>query len=157
MIKIIAIGNLLMCDDGVAIKVIDYIKANIEKLDLGIECIEAETDINFALDSVENGDFIFIIDSTLIGLKCGQITQISLEKVDKYFKNSFSSHNMSLPLALNSLRINVNGIIIGIEVNKVEFGLGISKELKKRFNEVCNEIYEIIKKRSLEYIEGKRE
>lgn len=152
MIKVIAIGNLLMCDDGIALKVIDYIREDIEKLNLGVKCIKAETDLNFAIDSIENDDFIFIIDSTLIGIDCGQLTQISLGKVDKYFKNSFSSHNMSLLSSLDKLEIKVHGIIIGIEASKVEVGLGISNQLEKRFNKVCTEVYKIIKEKSLEHL-----
>lgn len=152
MIKVIAIGNLLMCDDGIALKVIDYIKEDIEKLHLGIKCIKAETDLNFAIDNIENDDFIFIMDSTLMGINCGQITQISLGKVDKYFNNLFSSHNMSLLSELDKLEIKVNGIIIGIEASKVEIGLGISSQLKKRFNKVCTEAYTIIKEKSLEHL-----
>lgn len=152
MIKVIAIGNLLMCDDGIALKVIDYIREDIENLQLGIECIKAETDFNFAVDNIENDDFIFVMDSTLMGINCGQITQISLAKVDKYFNNSFSSHNMSLVSALDKLEIKVNGIIIGIEAGKVELGLGISNQLQKRFDKVCTEVYKIIKKKSLEHL-----
>jgi len=52
MIKIIGIGNSLMGDDGIALKVIDYIQEEINQLKLGIKCIKAETDFNYALNNI---------------------------------------------------------------------------------------------------------
>jgi hydrogenase maturation protease len=152
MIKVIGIGNLLMGDDGIALRVIDYIKEDLENLNLGIKSIKSETDFNFALDNIDNGDFIFIIDGTLLDIDCGQITQISLEKVDKYLNHSFFSHNISLLWLINNLGLQVSGLIIGIEVLKVDFSLEISKELEIKFCEICSKIYKIIKEKSLEYV-----
>ncbi len=148
MIKIIGIGNLLMGDDGVGVKAIQKIEDKINKLNLNIKCIQAETDVNYALDNIENGDFLFIIDSTLLGKKAGEITQISLEEASKYKNNSLSIHNMSLLSLIKNLDIEVKGIILGIEVIEVSFSLDISQEIKESFEQICEEVYEII----LEYI-----
>ncbi|PRR81528.1 hydrogenase maturation protease [Clostridium vincentii] len=151
MIKVIGIGNSLMGDDSIALKVIDSIEREIEKLNLEIKCLKAETDFNFALDNIEDGDYLFILDSTILGLDCGQVTQIHLEDVDKYPNNSLSIHNMNLLSLINHFKININGFVIGIEAAEVKFSLEISKELKVRFEEICQEIYIIIKEKSLEY------
>jgi len=152
MIKIIAIGNSLMGDDGIALKVIDFIEEDVKQLDLGIKCIKAETDFDFALDNIEDGDYLFILDGTLLGIDCGQITKISFGEVDKYPKNSLSIHNMNLLSLIEHFKIEVGGFILGIEVRQVGFNLDISKEIMVIFEEICRKIYEIIKINSLEYV-----
>lgn len=152
MIKIIAIGNLLMGDDSIGLKIMDAIEEKIEDLNLEIKCIKAETDVNYALDNIEDGDFIFILDSTLLGLECGQITKLSLDEEIRCQKNFLSIHNMSLISLINHFNISVKGLILGIEVVKVSFELEISKELKEKFEQICHEVYTIIKEKSLEYV-----
>lgn len=154
MIKIIAIGNLLMGDDSIGLRVMDAIEERIKDLNLEVKCIKAETDVNYALDNIEDGDFLFILDSTLLGLECGQITQISLDEEIKYQKNSLSIHNMSLISLINHFNMRVKGVILGIEVEKVSFELEISKELKVQFQQICHEVYTIIKDKSLEYVKS---
>lgn len=152
MIKIIAIGNLLMGDDSIGLKIIDAIEEKLKELHLEIECIKAETDFNYALDNIQNGDFIFIIDSTLLGLECGQITKIPLSEAEKYLNNLLSIHSISLISLINRSNIEITGFILGIEVAKVEFSLDITNELKERFEKICSEVYTIIKTNSLEYL-----
>lgn len=152
MIKIIAIGNSLMGDDGIALKVIDFIEDEVKELDLGIKCIKAETDFNFALDNIEDEDYLFILDSTLLGLECGQITQIPLGEVRKYSNSSLSIHNKNLLSLIEHFKIKVRGFVLGIEVGKVNFNLDISKEIKESFEEICQKIYTIIRVNSLEYV-----
>lgn len=154
MIKIIAIGNSLMGDDGIALKVIDSIEEEIERLYLGIKCIKAETDFDFALDNIEDGDYLFILDSTLLGLECGEITQIPLGEMRRYLNNSLSIHNMNLLSLIDHFKIKVRGFILGIEVEKVNFNLDISKEIKESFEEICRKIYTIVRVHSLEYMKN---
>ena len=152
MIKIIAIGNLLMGDDSIGLRIIDAIEEKLKGLDLDIKCIKAETDFNYALDNIENGDFIFILDSTLLGLECGKITKIPIGEAKKYLDNLLSIHSISLISLINHSNIEVKGFILGIEVSKVEFSLDITKELECQFEKICSEVYRIIKTNSLEYL-----
>lgn len=152
MIKVIGIGNLLMGDDGISLKIIDSIEEELKKLNLSIECIKAETDFNYALDNIQNGDLLFILDSTLLGLECGQITKISLNEFGRYSSNLLSVHGMSLLSLINHSNIEIEGFILGIEVVEVGFSLEITNGLKIKFKEICSEVYKIIKANSLEYM-----
>ena len=155
MIKIIAIGNSLMGDDGVALRVIDELEKSFKedrKIYSNIRFIKAETDFNFALDNIEAGDFVFIIDSTLLNLDYGTLTQIPVSEFQDYSGYKLSIHNMSLISLIKHLDIKVEGFILGIEVAKVNFSLDISEELKKRFQGICNQVYSIVKAKSLEYL-----
>lgn len=151
MIKVIGIGNLLMGDDSIALRIIDSIEEKLNQLNLKIKCIKAETDFNYALDNIQNGDFIFILDSTLLGIEYGQITKIPLGEAEKYSNNLLSIHSISLISLINHSNIEIKGLILGIEVAKVEFSLDITNELKERFEGICSEVYTIIKTNILEY------
>ena len=152
MIKVIGIGNSLMCDDGIALKVIDSIEGKIEELGLGIGCIKAETDFNYALDNIEKGDIIFILDSTQLGEEFGQITQIPLDNIKQYSNEILSIHNMSLLSLIQHFKIEISGAVLAIKVSEVKFSLKITSELNQRFEQICNEIYLIIKELSLKYL-----
>lgn len=152
MIKVIAIGNLLMGDDGIALKIIDSIKRKVKQLDLEIQCIKAETDFDFALDNIEDGDFIFILDGMLLDLESGQVMQVPLTQGKNLAANSLSIHSISLLTLISQCNFMIRGFIIGIQVKEVNFSLEISSELKNKFQQICDKVYTIIKENSLEYL-----
>lgn len=145
MIKVIGIGNILMCDDGIPMKIINVIEHKLRKLDLDIQFIKAETDLDFALDCLVDNDFIFIIDSTYFGIECGAVTLISLKENEQYVKASSFMHNKSLISEIKNTKFNISGFIIGIEVDQICFSLSLSKKMVRQFDNVCNKVYEIIK------------
>ncbi|QAA34463.1 hydrogenase maturation protease [Clostridium manihotivorum] len=142
--KLIAIGNILMGDDGVALKIVDCIEERLKLSSFDLTCVKAETDFDFALDHIEDGDYVFILDSTSLGEYYGQITLLSLQDAKRYCDNVELIHNFSLISLINKADVNVNGTIIGIKIAKVSFDLELSEELKKKFNAICNEVYSII-------------
>jgi hydrogenase maturation protease len=141
-----------MCDDGIALRVIDSIEGKLEELGLGIRCIKAETDFNYALDNIEKGDIIFILDSTQLGEELGQITQIPLNNYMQCSNEILSVHNMSLLSLIKHFKIEISGAVLAIKVSEVKFSLKITSELNQRFEQICNEIYLIIKELSLKYL-----
>lgn len=149
MIKVIGIGNVLMGDDGIGIKVVEALD---EKLrNIGVDCIKAETDVDYALDNIKDGDFLFIIDSiSEKTAKYGEIMEISIEQVVNN-NRSFSVHNMSLISAIRELNIKVSGIILGIKAESIEFNFDLSDQLKSEFNIICSKVYEVVEKKIFEY------
>ena len=101
MIKIIAIGNRLMGDDGIALKVLENIDKDIkklkedEKVNQEIEVIIGETDFMYSLDKIDDYDFVIILDSTALGVEPGRVTVLSLKEYKKYL-NYESQHGINL-------------------------------------------------------------
>ena len=77
-IKCIAIGNRIMGDDSIGIKVLEELTTKLEKEKL--EVIFGETDIEYALSKIEDSDLLFIIDSTYFNIVPGTVTFTPIEK-----------------------------------------------------------------------------
>ena len=88
-ITVIGIGCLLMKDDGIGIRVAEIMKGELVKED--IETIIAETDFEYGLYAVQDGDFVIILDAIATGKKPGRITALPLEKAALLQKKQFST------------------------------------------------------------------
>lgn len=141
--KVIAIGNRLMGDDGVALHTAECLKNQLENRE--IEVIIGETDFQYCLKNITPGDYIIIIDATCFGVTPGTITAYPIELFLKSPKAhiSYSQHGFSLFNILGFYN-NVKGIVLGIEGEKFEFGLDMSYNLKTTFDRICKEIQQII-------------
>lgn len=142
-LKLIAIGNVLMKDDAIGIKVAEEIE--IELLKLGVNVIYGETNIQHCISSVEKDDYIIILDSAYYGKSIGEIT---IEDIDKFTSNKVeaSQHKYSFLDLLKLYYPNIKGIILGIEVEEIYLDIGLSNNLKKSFKSISNNILNNIKK-----------
>jgi hydrogenase maturation protease len=142
-VKVIAIGNVIMGDDGAAIRVLENISNQLK--DIGVECIIGETDFNYCISRINEGDFIFIIDAAYCGKNVGDITITSIED-SKTSKYDFSQHELSfLNMEYFGLK-DVKGYIIGIEVDKIDFSLSLTRKMQDRLDEICINVKDIIER-----------
>ena len=141
--KLIAIGNVLMKDDAIGIKVAEEIEE--ELLKLGVNVVYGETSLQHCISSVEEEDYIIILDSAYYGKSVGEIT---IEDIDKYIskKVEASQHIYSFLDLLKLYYPNIKGIILGIEVEEIDFGIGLSSTLKKNLKLISNKVLKIVEK-----------
>jgi hydrogenase maturation protease len=143
MIKLIAIGNILMGDDGVAI----YIARELEEKlkNKGIEVIIGETDFQYCLDRIEEKDNIILLDATCFGIQPGSVTVESIRDVYKWNSKQslFSQHGYSLIGALKHYYKNLEGLVVGVEGSSFDFGLSLSRSIEKVFQNICGEVENI--------------
>lgn len=140
--KVIAIGNRLMQDDGVALEVGERIKEIL--LEKDIDVIIGETDIDFCLQKIEPGDEVYIMDSTYYGIAPGSITFSNLNnKKDKHYIST-SMHGFNLLDMLILYRKKVSIFFIGIEIDSVEMEIGLSASLRNKIDNICTYIVKLI-------------
>lgn len=137
MIKVFGIGNILLCDDCIGVKVIEHLKDEIMGIDKEIEVIVGETDVMFCLEQIEKEDFIIIVDSTYLNLKPGAITTLSLEQCDMFLNKLNSQHEESILRVLRTELREIKGYLIGVEIGKIEYSMELSEELKNIFLDIC--------------------
>ncbi|MCX7885234.1 MAG: hydrogenase maturation protease [Caloramator sp.] len=139
-IKLIAIGNKFMGDDGISIIVADRIKNKLK--DMNIEVIIGETDFDYCLDLIDKNDYVIIIDSTYFNIDAGSITVLPLDSLCQS-KSFFFSHSLNL---IDYLFIyKINGIFIGIEADNIDFTDKLSSNLTKNIDNICNNVLKIVK------------
>lgn len=144
-IKCIAVGNRIMGDDSIGIKILEEISLELEKEK--IEVIFGETDIDYAISKINEDDLLFIIDSTYFGRVPGTVTITPIEKaIIQQHNQIYSQHQPSLINLLKTYKKLVKGYIIGIEVEKIQFSLELSNTLKDKFLIICDEILKFIYK-----------
>lgn len=140
-IKCIAIGNRIMGDDAIGIKVTEKLHPRLTRE--GIKVIYGETDVNYALDNIESRDVIFIIDATYLGNNPGTVTCLTLQDVYKK-KQVYSQHELNLVDLLHTYNKSVKGYVIGIEIQRLDFSLELSDSLIYKFPTICEEVYSVI-------------
>ncbi|MCH5138729.1 hydrogenase maturation protease [Clostridiaceae bacterium UIB06] len=147
-IKVIAIGNELMEDDGIALIAVEKIRE--ELIDNNIEVIIGETDFEYCISLVEEGDILFIIDASYYGKEPGKLTVLNLEKCT-YRKRIYTQHSCSVIDLIKQYYKYVRGYIIGIEVSNISFKLGLSKELESKIDIISEKVLKYIQTKVLEY------
>jgi hydrogenase maturation protease len=141
-IKCIAIGNRIMTDDGVGIKVLEELSCllKLEK----VELIVGETDYEYVLEKMEPDDFVFILDSTFYNREPGTVSYTPLKKIMNQNQGFLSQHQPNLIHMIKMKNSRVIGYVIGIEIERIDFGLELSHTLNTKFASICEEIYEFI-------------
>jgi hydrogenase maturation protease len=142
-IKVIALGNVLMKDDGVAIDVARKIEKELSEKN--IEVILGETDAQYCISKIKEEDYIFVIDAACYEKAPGEITCISLYDFVSNRKEGFQ-HSYSFLDLIKLYYPNIKGKIYGIEVAEVGFGLGLSCTLQNRSDNISKEILKDMEK-----------
>ena len=144
--KLVAIGNRLMCDDSIALRVAERLRGKLALI--GIEVVVCETDVSYGISRIEVNDVIFLLDATYSGLPVGQVTFSGDDLKRSGWSNQHAhwhAHELSL---LDLLRTQVRfarGYFLGIEVEKIDFGLELSATLQGAFDDICVKVYEILR------------
>lgn len=134
--KVIAIGSTLMEDDGVGIEVLKEIKGELSKRN--IETVIGETDFEYCISRIEEGDFLFFVDAVYYGKEPGAITvtELSEYKHRKYYMQ----HDINIVDLLKVYFKNVRGYVIGIEIEHVSIKYGLSDYLNKRLHTISQKV-----------------
>jgi hydrogenase maturation protease len=128
-IKLIALGNVLMMDDGIAVLTANELKKELSKMD--IEVILGETDVGYCISSVSEDDYLFVLDAACLGKLPGDVTEMSLEEFTG-MKKGYSQHSISFLDLLKLYYSDIKGTVFAIEVAQVDFGYGLSPALKEK-------------------------
>lgn len=142
-VKVIAIGNVLMKDDGVGIETTKLIEDKL--LERGIEVIYGETDFEYCISKIGKEDILYILDAASYGKNPGEITVMPLNSY-KANKNGYTQHNYSFLDLLKFHYPNIKGEILTIEANEIELGFGLSSKLEEKLIDISKEILYNIEK-----------
>jgi hydrogenase maturation protease len=140
-IKVIGIGNRIMKDDGIGVRITEDIRKWLEEREMKV--MIGETDSESCFYQIEEEDFLIIIDGTLFGIEPGTITVEALNRVKPAYKG-YSQHNMSFIDLLYRYKKTNKGYLIGIEVGEIGFGIDLSEVLEQKYSLLLIEVKKII-------------
>jgi hydrogenase maturation protease len=150
MVKLIAIGNRFMKDDGIAIKVAENL---IDKLkNLNIQVIIGETDCQNCFYLLKQDDYVFLFDAIYTGSEPGSIHLLKLEEAVAQSSGASMQHDMSIIELMKLYKSNFRGYLIGVEIAELGFGDELSSALNEKFQEICLDVERTINKIILEEI-----
>ncbi|MBC8059193.1 MAG: hydrogenase maturation protease [Clostridiaceae bacterium] len=141
-VKVVAIGNRLMGDDGIALKVAEDIREVLEFQ--GINVIVGETDIYYCFNEILDADIIFILDASYYGKRPGTITVKSIEDFKIFENKQFSQHGINLIKLIEMNNLHKEIYIIGIEIHEITYSLNISNSLNKKLKDICWQVQKVV-------------
>ncbi|HWT77047.1 MAG TPA: hydrogenase maturation protease [Mobilitalea sp.] len=138
--KLIAMGNILMEDDGIAIAVAHELEE--ELLRLGIEVIYGETDPFYCISMIKDEDYLILLDAASLGKMPGEITMLSLW--DYRAEDNMEQHNIRFPDLLGLYFRRLEGMILAIEVAEIDFLCELSPQLKGKVKHIAREVLALV-------------
>lgn len=136
-VKVIAIGNILMRDDAIAIEEAKEIEDAL--LEKDIEVIYGETDFQHCISMVGEEDYIFLLDAAHYGRTPGEVTFLPLNAF-VFKKEGYTQHSYSFLDLLKLFYPNIKGEICAIEIQEVEFEFGLSSLLQEKLEGISEKI-----------------
>lgn len=137
---ILGVGNLLLTDDGVGVRVIQKLET-VPNLAEDVALLDGGTcglDLMQFLEGVEN---LIVVDATDFGEPPGSIHRIEGDAVPAYLEQKISPHEISLPELLFSAKLigiyPRRVVILGIQPASLAVGLQLTPALAARVDELA--------------------
>ena len=154
MIKVFGIGNILLGDDGVGVRVVQKLTKEIKNISDDIDVIIGETDYLYCINQIKEDDIVVIVDSTYLNINPASVSYFNFKDCYRFIRNFNSQHESNLLKSLLMEKPNINGYLIGIEISKVDFSLELTKILKNNFDNICLEVLKYIREIYKDYARG---
>ncbi len=146
MIKIFAIGNIILGDDGIGVKVMEFIGAQLESYNKEVKVLIVGIDYIYCLNEINKEDTVILVDSTYFGIEPGRVSVLNLKECDKFISPCRDMHSENLLRVLREEYREISGYLVGIEVEKVNYSLELSKTLMDNLPKITKKVFREIKR-----------
>jgi hydrogenase maturation protease len=138
---IVGIGNMLCCDEGVGVQVIQQMEfmelpGHIELLDMGTSTMDL-------ISHLEGVKKLIVIDAMKTGGTPGAIYKCKPEDLMPKGEEPISLHEVGLLETLTTAKqmgMEIDTVIIGVEPKVIDWGLELSEEVKKNIPAVIEAV-----------------
>ncbi|ABR74641.1 hydrogenase 2 maturation endopeptidase [Actinobacillus succinogenes] len=135
---ILGIGNILLSDEGVGVRVVQALEKRAEISPYVFEqfdIVDGGTCGMELLDTLANRDYIIVIDAVLAGKEPGEIVVLKDEQVPVFFSRKISPHQLGLCDVLSALKLTdeypKNLCLIGIQPDSLAPRIGLTETMEK--------------------------
>ena len=124
-IVVLGVGNLIMSDDGVGMRCIEYLDAT-GALPPGVVTIDGGTSTHELLVDLEDLDLLVIVDA-IAGGEPGAIVRLEGDRIPQAFSNKLSPHQHGINDLLANLRLlgREPGRVVVLGTTPVVVALGL--------------------------------
>ena len=126
---ILGVGNLLLSDEGVGLRVVEKLAASYE-LPEGVQTLDGGTlglDLLYYLEGVEN---LLIIDAVEMGKEPGALLRLEGDEVPAFLSVKISPHQIGIPDMLFAAKLKDlyprNVVLWGVQPGTLDVGLELS-------------------------------
>ena len=128
-ILILGLGNILLQDEGIGVRVIEQLKRDYQ-FPADIEVLDGGTAGMALYEHVIDRDHLIVVDAVKTGRPPGTLVTLNNDEVPAFFRNKVSPHQLALSDILAALQIAGNSppqiTVIGIEPLDLNTGLEMS-------------------------------
>lgn len=140
---ILGVGNYLQTDDGVSVHTLEYLISN-DMIPSHIQVVDGGTcglDLLQYLEGVEN---LILVDAVHAGKEPGTIIRMEGDRIPAYLAMKMSPHDIGLPDLLATAKLRdiypARVVVVGIEPESVQFGVGLSNTIANKIPEFAEAI-----------------
>ena len=148
-VLVLGIGNVLMTDDSVGIRVINELERRF-RFPEGVELLDGGTSGIELLSYIANKDYLIIVDAIKSDFPPGTVVKVEGEDVPAKFMTRISPHQLGLSdlLAAATLtgELPRHMVLFGIEPKRVELGLEMTEEVKGSFEKLVGVVVDELKR-----------
>jgi len=149
-ITILGVGNILLRDEGVGVRVVEELKKNYIFPE-NVSLVDGGTQGLWLLATIQESDHLVVVDAVLGGGEPGSLYRLEKADLPKGLRVKQSAHDSDLVEALNLCALLDNGpksvVVIGIEpLNIAPFGLELSQEIESKVDDMVGRVIDEMKK-----------
>lgn len=146
-ITILGLGNILLKDEGVGVWIAEEIAKR--SLPENVEIIDGGTAGLDILTSMKDVDKLIIIDALQGDEKPGTVYRLHPEDLPVPSDSYVSVHQMNIVEGLSIAQKTGNApqeaVIIGVEPEDIDWGLGVTSNIQQKFPEIIDIVLEEVK------------
>jgi hydrogenase maturation protease len=142
---ILGVGNLLLSDEGVGLRVVERLAASYD-LPEGVQTLDGGTlglDLLYYLEGVEN---LLIIDAVEMGQEPGTLLRLEGDEVPSFLSVKMSPHQIGIPDMLFAAKLKDlyprNVVLWGVQPTTLDTGLELSPAVAAQVDVLVSKVAE---------------
>ncbi|GAC89911.1 Ni/Fe-hydrogenase, b-type cytochrome subunit [Anoxybacillus flavithermus NBRC 109594] len=148
-ITVLGIGNLLYSDEGVGIHILPLLEKQLAKYD-NVEVIEGSTDGMRLLGTIEETEYLAIVDAVNAGKEAGTMITLVGDEIPAYFGIKMSIHQLGFQEVLSAAKLRQTCpkqmVLFGIQPASLSLGLELSPIVQAQLPRVVEQVVHQVEK-----------
>ena len=150
-ILVLGLGNILLTDESVGVRVVEHLKTQPEAQGLGLSFLDGGTMGLTLLVAMEDADAMIIVDAALLNQQPGAVETFEGERMDHFLRHrGRSPHDIGLDDILDGLRLREavpeHRALIGIQPAVLTVGEHLTEHVQMAIPVASQAILDIVQR-----------